>query len=205
MQRHPGSELVAEVVDEERSEIGLDQPGGDADHPGRAEFGSELAGHVDQRCLGEVVDAEATTVGSQTADRRDVDDRARPILECVLPRGLAPPHRGFEIDLEGLVVSTLVDIEQAPVVRVGGGVVDQDVEAAETFDRGAHGPLPGIEVAGVCREDLDLAVHVGSRSVQLILLAAVDHHLGARCGERRCDRLSDALRGAGDQRDLAVE
>jgi hypothetical protein len=81
----------------------------------------------------------------------------------------------------------------------------RDVEAPEPLDRGADRPLAGIGVAGVRGEDLDVALHLGAGRFELVLFAAVDHHLGTRCCERCGDRLADALRGAGDQRDLAVE
>ncbi len=165
----------------------------------------QLAGHVDQCGFGEVVDPQPTAVGPQSPDRSDVDDRARPILERLLPGRLGPQQRSLEVDLERLVVTSLVDVECPAVVRVRGGVVDEDVEPTEPFDRGADGTLAGIGVTGIRGEDLDVAGHLGASSLELILLATVDHHLRARRCQRCRDRLADALRGAGDQRNLAVQ
>ena len=74
--RHARRQVVAEVLDEVRGEVGLHEPGGDADDAGRADLAGELAGHVDQRRLGDVVDAEPE-LRAQAADRGDVDDHAR--------------------------------------------------------------------------------------------------------------------------------
>ena len=197
--------MLTEVVDQDLGEVGHDEARSDTDHAGRAELGGELAGHVDERGLGEVVDAEPAAVGAQSSDRRDVDDGARAFLERLLPRCLAPQQRRFQVDLERLVVASLVDVERAAVVRIGGGVVDEDVEAAEAFDRGAHRPLAGVGIAGIGCEDLHVAGHLRPRRFELFLLSTVDHHLGARGGQRRCDRLANALRGTSDQCDLAVQ
>ena len=102
-----------------------------------------------------------------------------PLLERVLPRGLAPEQRRLEVDLERLVVAAGIDAERRPEVRVGRRVVDQDVEPAEPFDRRRDRPLAGIVVAGVAGEHVDLTGHLGRRGLELILLAAVEHHLGA--------------------------
>ena len=45
----------------------------------------------------------------------------------------------------------------------------------------------------------------GRGLVEPVLLAGREHHRGAAVGERRRDRPADALRRAGDERDLAVE
>ena len=81
----PRCELVAEVVDEHRGEVGLDQARRDADDPGRADLAGQLAGEVDQRRLGHVVDAEPE-LGAQAADRGDVDDHAGLVLERLVAR-----------------------------------------------------------------------------------------------------------------------
>ena len=128
-----------------------------------------------------------------------------PVLERVLPGGLAPEQRRLEVDLERLVVAAGVDAERGAEVRVGRRIVDQDVEAAEPFDGGGDGPLARVVVAGVAGEDVDLAGHLGRGGLELILLAAVEHHLRAGRRERRRDRLADALRCAADECDLAVE
>ena len=128
-----------------------------------------------------------------------------PLLERVLPGGLAPEQRRLEVDLERLVVPAGIDAERRTEVRIGRRVVDQDVQATEPFDGGRDRPLARIVVAGVAGEHVDLTGHLRRRGLELILLAAVEHHLGAGCRERGGDRLADALRCAGDECDLAVQ
>ena len=50
-----------------------------------------------------------------------------------------------------------VDAERGAEVRVGGGVVDEDVEAAEALDGRGHAGVGGVDVAGVGGEDGDVA------------------------------------------------
>ncbi len=165
----------------------------------------ELSGHVDQRGLGQVVDPETSAVRTQPADRRDVDDRPRTLLERLLPRRPAPQQRRLEVDLERLVVPTLVDLERASVIGVGGGIVDQDVEPTESFDRGTDRPLPESALPALAAKFSTVADHLRPSGFELILLAAVDHHLRPGSSQRCRDRLANALRSAGDQRNLAVQ
>ena len=76
LQRERLGEVVTEVLDEVRREVGLHQAGRDPDDPGGADLTRQLAGQVDQRRLRHVVDAESE-LGAQPADRGDVDDDAR--------------------------------------------------------------------------------------------------------------------------------
>jgi hypothetical protein len=203
--RHPRGELVAEVLDQHRGEVGLHQTGCDSDDAGRTDLAGELPREVDQRRLGEVVDAERPRVGTQTSDGGDVDDDARAFAERLLVRGAAPEDRRFQVDLEGLVVARFVDAERRPVVGVRRRVVDEDVERAEPLERGVDDTLPRSIVAGVRGADLDLAAHLGGGGFEPLLLAAVDHHLCTRCCELGSDRPADPPRGTCDERDLAIQ
>ena len=78
----------------------------------------ELAGEVDERGLGEVVDAEQP-LGPQPADRRDVDDDAAVLLHPPSPRRLRPEDRALHVDLERLVVAALVDLHDRARVGIG--------------------------------------------------------------------------------------
>ena len=149
-------EAVAEVGDEHGREVGLHQSGRDADDPGGAEFATQLASQVDQCRLGEVVHTERA-LGAQPADRSDVDDHARLVAHRLLPRGLAPEQRAAQVDLERLVEPSLVDAQRRPVVGIGRGVVDEDVEAAESFDRCRNARLGRVDVAGVCSKHSGVA------------------------------------------------
>ena len=174
-----GREVVAEVLDEEGGEVGLHEPRGDADDPGRAELAGQLAGHVDHRRLGDVVDAEPE-LRAQAADRGDVHDHARLVLERLVPRHLRPEQRPAQVDLERLVVAGLVDAEREAVVRVGAGVVDEDVEPAEALDRRVDARHRVLGLAGVGGEHLDVAADLGGGRLEPVDLAAAQHHLGAR-------------------------
>ncbi len=131
-------------------------------------------------------------------------------LEGQLPRLLRPEQRSAEVDLERLVELRRGDVERGAEVRVGGRVVDEDVEAAEAGDRRLDARPPGLEVAAVRRVHVDRsrparsADLVGGR-VEHVPLARADHHRRAGRDERGGDRLTDATGAPGDERDLAVE
>ena len=155
--------------------------------------------------FGHVVDAEAE-LGPHAADRSDVDDHARRLVERTLATPAWDQNSGpAQVDVERLVVRARVDVERGAEVRVGGGVVDEDVEPAEVLERGVDAGRGRVEVAGVGGEDGRLAVDLGRCRLELVLLAAAQHHLRAGRGEPGGDRLADALRRARDERDLALE
>ena len=200
-------EVVAEVLDEVGGEVGLHQPGGDADDPRRAELAGELAGEVDQRRLGHVVDAEAE-LGAQPPTEAMLMITPGWSLNACSHACWRPEQRPAQVDLERLVVARLVDPERGPVVRVGAGVVDEDVEAAEALDRGVdarHGVAsssPALAAKHVAVVAASISAAAASSWSCLRLLSIT---LAPGVGEPRGDRLADALRRPGDERDLAVE
>jgi hypothetical protein len=102
------------------------QARGDAHHPCGAELGGELAGEVDHRRFGDVVDTQPE-LGAQPTDGGDVDDHTRPGVHRLVERGLGPEQRAAQVHLERLVVASLVDTEGGAEPWVRGGVVHQDV------------------------------------------------------------------------------
>ena len=84
-------------------------------------------------------------------------------------------------------------------MRIGGGVVDQDIDPAIRFDRARHQLLDGRAVARVRRQRQDLiagGTHFCCHGVQTRLLAAGEHDFGAGCrvGAARSLRRSRAKR-----------
>ena len=199
--------LLAEVVDEHRGEVGLHEAGRDADDPGRAELGRQLAGQVDQRRLGEVVDAEpAPSVRRPPTEAMLMIVPGR-VLERLLPRRLAPEQRRLEVDLERLVVASRLSTSSVRAeVRVGRRVVDEDVEPTEPFDRRAtppgrlHRASPALAAKISTSPSISAAAASSWSCLRLLIIT-----LAPDGRERRRDRLADALRCAGDQCDLAVE
>ena len=115
----------------------------------------------------------------QTADRRDVEDGAAPLLHRLAPCLLCPHERPADVHLERLVVPGEVDVDRRAHIGVGGGVVDEDVQPAEAFDGGSHAGLGLVGFAGVGGVDGDVAVDAGGRLLEGLLLAGREHHLGA--------------------------
>ena len=109
----------------------------------------------------------------------------------------------MEPPLEGVVVHRH---ERAEGARVR--IVHQDVEAPEGVHHLLHHARDGYGVRHVAGEWLSLdpkLAQLVARVVQLGRRAADDSHLHALPAQRQCDALSDALSGAGDQRDLVLE
>src|SRR6266550_437719 len=97
--------------------------------------------------VGNVVDAKAET-GPDAADARDVDDgpavrfHRDPVDQ---PRQDKDPA---EVHLEGLVPCAQLGAQNRPKVRVGGGVVDQDVDPGEALHGLLDEPLQVVLLAG---------------------------------------------------------
>ena len=89
-------------------------------------------------------------------------------------------------------------------MRVGGGVVDQDVEAPEALQRGVDQALEVVRPAGVRGDGCGGAgmgvVDALRLRVEVGLFAAREDHFRAAIGERVGDRAADAAAGAGDYR-----
>ena len=94
-----------------------------------------------------------------------------PALSHGLPPGLLDPNkRTAQIDLHGLVEAGQIDVDRTSVVRIGGGVVDEDVEAPESLDGGGHAGVGLVGIADVSRVDRSLPVNGrggGSQGVDL--------------------------------------
>ena len=84
---------------------------------------------------------------------------------------LGPDEGAPHVDLERLVVAGEVDVDGPPEVRVCRCVVDEDVEGAEALEGGVDAGLGLVGLAGVGGEHVDVAVDLGRRLLELLLLA----------------------------------
>jgi hypothetical protein len=64
-----------------------------------------------------------------------VDNGAAPTSHAALPHELGPQQGAELVDGHGLLSSDAVKAHERPEVRVGGRVVDQDVDRPEALDR----------------------------------------------------------------------
>jgi predicted RNA-binding protein with RPS1 domain len=103
------------------------------------------------------VDAKSATIGSQTTNRCNIDDHARVLLECGLVRSLCPLQWCLQVDLKSLVVTTFIDTHCWSVVRVGCGVVDQNVKAPELCNGFANNISSGSWVSNIGRTNSNFA------------------------------------------------
>jgi len=163
---------------------------------------------VDHRGLGDVVDAEPES-GADAAHARHVDDRAAVLAHVPVDGELGQRENAADVDVEGLVPGAQVGVEAVPEVRVGGGVVDQDVDPAVPVERRADQPLELVRLSGVGSER-----HRGVRTdgvetfglgVEVRLLAAREHDFGAPLDERVGDGAADAAACAGDNRNPVLK
>ena len=110
-----------------------------------------------------------------------------------------------EVHLEGLVPCAQLGAQNRPKVRVGGGVVDQDVDPGEALHGLLDEPLQVVLLAAVGGDRHGLLRVQGVDplcfSVEVRLLAAREDDLGSMLGEDLGDRASDATAGSGHQRD----
>ena len=121
---------------------------------------------------------------------------------------MAEEHDALEVDGEDavpLLLGHLID----SAAGGDGGAVHQDVEAAEALDGAGHGTLDGGLIGGVGLQPDGVAPR--RRAIFLRrALDAVGVEVGERdgcalAGERERGGASDAGRGAGDDRDLALD
>ena len=125
----------------------------------------------------------------------DVDDVAAALDEHLSDRTLSDVEEPGEVDrrdrgvlIEGVVGERLADEES--------GVVDQRVDPTEPVECQFDHALGGLRLGDVTR----YREHVGFAGRADRARGRDDRITGST--ERRCDALADALRGAGDDRDL---
>ena len=109
------------------------------------------------------------------------------------------------IYVKRLVPVALFGAQDRAEVRIGGGVVDQDVNAAVDLDHALDQPLHGRIVAGVGRNCERVAARrcdLRGHGIQAFLLAAGQHYPRAGFGIASSDRCANAPRCARNQCNL---
>ena len=173
----------------------------------RPELDREIAHELEVGGLGDAIGPDH--VGADlAADRGDVDDRAvlpRPHLVC---DQLREPEVGLHVGRHDLGEGVIGDLGERAVVRVDGGVADDDVDAppgsAGFLDQAFElGLAP--HVAGEAEDRESLVGELPLCRLDPSFVPAGDDHACAVLGERPCDGLADPLGGAGDDGGLAGE
>ncbi|AEJ47728.1 hypothetical protein CCDC5079_2538 [Mycobacterium tuberculosis CCDC5079] len=107
-----------------------------------------------------------------------------------------PHQRCPQVDVEDLGEAGVVLLEQRTVSRVGSGVVDQDVNAAEALEGEVHTTPGGILVDRVCTNAQGAVADLCSSLVGSFLPACGEHHMGAGSCQLLGDGKPDASRCA---------
>src|SRR5690606_21557760 len=146
--------------------------------------------------------------GGDAVDGGDVDDAAAAVLAHQLAGFDGHEEVAADVHVNGLLEGRQIGVQDVRELRVGGGVVDQDVEAAELLaDLREHG-LDLLHLADVAGDRSGLAAGsvdgVGNR-LATVDLAAGNDHVRALLGQQLGDGFADAAAGAGNEGDLAVE
>jgi hypothetical protein len=167
------------VAPQELGQAGADDGGGDrVDADTRPKLEGEVPGDVDQRGLARVVDAHVLG-HPDAADRAGVHDgpavRAHPRAN----RERGPQDRRPQVGVHHLGEARVILVDQRAVRRVGAGVADQDVQAAEPLDRERDTPPRRVLVGGVRLESGGVAGDLLGRLVGGLLLAGGEHDAGA--------------------------
>src|SRR5215510_6929484 len=168
---------------------------------------SKLSREVDHGGLGRAVVGHHRRA-VHPGDGGEVDDRAAtPLRHHLLARPLAAEEHAVDVDLDHRVPAVGADVLDLGAER-RARVVDHDVEPPH-FLRGALDQgLDGVLLAHVHRlaegaapELFDLLHH----GLEVLLLAAADHDIGAGLGELHGNGAADAHAASGDDGDLLLE
>ena len=142
-------------------------------------------------------------------DRRDVDDRAAVALRAHLRGGgLDAEERAADVDVEdALELRRRHVLEQE--VREDAGVVDEHVEPAERSTAVVDEPVDVVSRPR-CRPAAETTDRPSrgealARGFEPVRAPVGEHDGGARLGEPARAREAEALRRAGDERDLAAQ
>ncbi len=135
--------------------------------------------------------------------RRHVDDDAAAFGDHQPRRRLRDEKGRPDVETEEKVEGRLVDLEKG-LRPIEAGIVDKDVEVAETGYGVAHRIRSG-DVEGQRPRLAPAGGDLTSDRGELARCPAHQHDLGAGSRERQCDSAADAAPRAGHQRQLAVE
>ena len=139
---------------------------------------------------------------------RDVDDLAAALALQDRQHRLRHQEHAFQVGGDDAVPVLFRQPLDGARARTAAGIVDQHVDAAEGPDRAldqrCHLGLVGNIGGNAHRVASQIADLSGDR-LDPVVIAAVDHHLGALAGETERDFAPDARGCAGDQRDFIRE
>ncbi len=129
-----------------------------------------------------------------------------PLLAHPGPGGQrGPQNRRPQVDLEGFDEPDVVLVDERTERRVGTGIVDQDVDAAESFQRQVDAPRGSLFVDSVRGDTQSVAFHFGRCGVGGVLPSRGQDHIAAGRGNRLCRSQTDTTGAAGDDRGAAGE
>ena len=137
------------------------------------------------------------------ADRGGVDDGTAVLTHPGLDRERRPQQRRPQVDLKNLGEPSVILLDQRAVCRVGAGVVDQDVDAAEAVKCQVDAAFGSILLDGVGGHADRAAADLFGRGVGAFLLTGGEHHVRAVGGQSLRNGQPDTPRGAGDDRGSA--
>src|SRR5215470_13563563 len=168
---------------------------------------SQLAGEVDHGGLGRAVVGHHRRA-VDPGDGGEVDDGAPiPLRHHLLARPLAAEEDAVDVDLDHRVPAVGANVLDLGAER-RARVVDHDVDAPHLLRGALDQALDGVFLAHVHRlaegaapELLDLLHH----GLEVLLLAAADHDIGAGLGELHGDGAADTHAASGDDGDLLLE
>lgn len=207
-----GDELVVDFggVDEHFGELGFYDAGTDgvASHVGRAQLFGEDFGHGNNGGLGHGV-AALHGAGRDARDGGHVDDGSAALLHHHSGGALAHEEVAFYVHIEGLVESTHFHVHGGPEVRVGGGVVHENIASTELIFNAIEQGIDSGRVAGVAGDAHAFGSGVGGDGcghfVQRFLLAGADDDGSAVLGEPPGDGFADTPAGSGDDGDFIFQ
>src|SRR3984957_3803814 len=139
--------------------------------------------------------------------RGDHDDPAELLRDHVLQRLAAGPERRVQVPLDRVVPVLVGQVRHRRGLDQAAGVVDQDVDLAEAFDRPGHHAVDVLADGDVTPDEVAAVpgVHLLQRLLALLGVPAVDHDAGALREEGLADAPSDPGAPAGDDRHPAVK
>src|SRR5436309_9869998 len=121
---------------------------------------------------------------------------------------IAEPEVALDVRAHDLVELLIADAAERAVIRIHGGVADQNVDAAVLFHGAGDQRFDFLSTRDVARDDGRLAallLDAGSDLLAGVGLAARHHHLGAEQRAMLSDRPPDTAARAGNDGDFVVE
>ena len=169
-----------------------------------AVLGGDVLGQHLQATLGCSVGGDGLTA-KLAHHGADVDDLAAALSDHVGDDSLGDDERSVQVNIDDLTELSSGHLGHGDALD-DAGVVDQNVDMADFLgdlcDHGVHGVLIG-DVADIA-VSLDASFFIsGEALIDKLLFDVVEDDSSAVCGHCLCDSHADAVRCAGDERDLA--